>query len=227
MRNNAGNKRADNLGSLGTVIVNGGTLSATGQAGSYLTASSISAANGSSISLNTIQLDGGISTVADALVDTVNLTNATVNGNITVNTGDILNMTSSTVTGTVWMDNSSLNIRGGTNAIDTLALANNAKVTIDNGATLNVNTTGIGFGSDMQINGTVTGNVTLLGTTNRLTMTDSTIGQTLTMDGGQFDLYGANTVGELLLNTTNINLTLHNGATLNAVGMQYSRKHHH
>ena len=188
--------RADNLGSLGTVIVNGGTLSATGQAGSYLTASSISAANGSSISLNTIQLDGGISTVADALVDTVNLTNATVNGNITVNTGDILNMTGSTVTGTVWMDNSSLNIRGGTNTIDTLALANNAKVTIDNGATLNVNTTGIGFGSDMQINGTVTGNVTLMGGTATLASTGIVDGN-LGIQGGTLSYGGGTVNGEL------------------------------
>ena len=196
--------------SLGTVTVSEGAFSATGVEGTELTVNGITAGGGSAASLNNLTLNGGISTVADEQLDTVNLTDATVTGNITVNGGDVMNMTTSAVKGTVLLNGSTLNILAtGENSINTLTLAYDARVNINQGATLNVDTTGIGTGSDMRINGTVTGNVTLMGGTATLGSTGILTGNlgiqggTLTYQGGRVDgdlSFLADPVGNSVIN---------------------------
>ena len=196
--------------SLGTVTVSEGAFSATGVEGTELTVNGITAGGGSTASLNNLTLNGGISTVADEQLDTVNLTDATVTGNITVNGGDVMNMTTSTVKGTVLLNGSTLNVLAtGENSINTLTLAYDARVNINQGAILNVDTTGIGTGSDMRINGTVTGNVTLMGGTATLGSTGILTGNlgiqggTLTYQGGRVDgdlSFLADPVGNSVIN---------------------------
>ena len=183
--------------SLGAVTVSEGTFSATGAEGTELTVNGITAGGGSTTSLNNLTLNGGISTVADEQLDTVSLTSATVMGNITVNGGDVMNMTTSAVKGTVLLNGSTLNVLAtGENSIDTLTLAYDARVNINQGATLNVDTTGIGTGSDMQINGTVTGNVTLMGGTATLASTGIVDGN-LGIQGGTLSYGGGTVNGDL------------------------------
>ncbi len=187
---------ARTMDSLGAVTVSGGTFSATGIAGTILQTKGMTIKGGSMASLNTLSLVGNISTLADSSVDTLNLTNATI-ANAAINAGDVINMTTSTVTGTLLLDGSVLNVLAtGNNTINTLTLANNARVNVNNGASLTVDTTGIGVGADMQINGTVTGNITLMGGTATLANTGTVAGD-LGLQGGTLTYNGGSVTGEL------------------------------